>query len=347
MGIPKARHTERDNHMGATVILGAQWGDECKGKISAHIAKKNNIKYIYKAGIGPNAEHGLYFEKDGPYVKCNQLPLGFIRQPESVIRIGPGVCVDPVKLFAEIKQFKLEGRVKVDPRCPIVLPEYVQWERDNLKNNSTYSGCGPARSAFVLRKAKQARDIPELKDILVDVPEEINRVAENEEVLIECSQGALLSLALSYDYPAVTSDNVTTCAALDDVGLRWNLLTDVVMVIKSLPTRESAGSMGDNEYTEEEMKTLGIHEDSSIDGGKRRKLKSIDFERLEYVAKINGPTQVALTFIDQFDPISADAKDVYDLSSKVTALRQKVEHFTHAPVKYLETGKLFNSIIDL
>ena len=114
---------------GATIVLGAQWGDECKGKISAHIMRKENIKYIYKAGIGPNAEHGIYFKEDGSYVKCHQLPLGFILQPNALIRIGPGVSVNPEVLFEEIKQFGLSGRVKVDPRCPIILPEYAEWER--------------------------------------------------------------------------------------------------------------------------------------------------------------------------------------------------------------------------
>jgi adenylosuccinate synthase len=335
--------------MSATIVLGAQWGDECKGKISAHLVQRDKVKYLYKAGIGPNAEHGIYWEKDGPYVKCNQLPLGFIRSPDVLVRIGPGVCVDVEKLFAEIKYFGLEGRVKVDPRCPIVKPEHKQWERENLKGGSTYNGCGPCRSEFILRKALQARDIPELKDYLLDVPEELNKVAKDEKVVIECSQGALLSLALSYDYPSVTSDNVTTCAAMDDVGLDWRLLESVVMVVKSMPTRESSGPMGGvDEMSDEELQQSGLlYEDSSIDGGKRRKIKGIDFKLLEYASKINGPTEIALTFLDHYDSEMKDVTDKTLVTEVTTALMDKVAKATQAKISMLETGKLYNSIIDL
>jgi adenylosuccinate synthase len=336
--------------MSTTVIVGAQWGDECKGKISAHIAKSQGINYVYRAGVGPNAEHGLFWREEGEYIKCNQLPLGFIRNPDSQIRIGPGTCVDPVKLFTEMKKFGIDSdRVKVDPRCPIVKPEYMEWERENLPDDSTYSGCGPCRSDFVRRKAVQARDLPELQDMLLDIPEEINRLAERDDVLIESSQGTLLSLALSYDYPHVTSDNVTTCAAMDDVGLDWRLLRNVVMVVKSMPTRESNGPMGNTEeISEEQLKIEGaMYEDSSIDGGKRRKVKGIDFDLLAYASKVNGPTEIALTFLDHFDPAMKNVLDKSKITEKTWRLIDKVERTTGAPVVYLETGKRYDSIMEL
>ena len=184
--------------------------------------------------------------------------------------------------------------------------------------------------------------------MLIDVPEEINYVASRDQVLIECSQGALLSLALSYDYPHVTSDDVTTTAAMADVGLDWRNLNRVVMCVKSMPTRESAGPMGADEISEEDLKkNPTLYEDSSIDGGKRRKIKGIDFKRLAYASMLNGPTDIALTFLDHYDPEITNTRNASQITEKVSGLIKKVEDTTKSRVSFLETGKVYNSIINL
>lgn len=341
---------EKETSPGAKIVVGAQYGDEGKGLISAYLARRDKAAIVAKAGVGPNAEHGIFLSENGPYIKVNQLPLGWILNPDSLIRIGPGVAVNPLLFLQEVEKFGLENRVKLDFRCPIITPEHITSERESKGMNnigSTFSGSGFCRVDFILRKAKQAQDIIELRPYLADIPQEINEISESEVVIIESSQGTFLSLALSPDYPNVTSDNVTAMAAADDVGLNWKKLKEVVLVVKSMPTREGAGSLGSKELSKEEIEKNHLTEYSSIGGVVRRKGESINFEMLAYAAELNGATQVALTFCEHFDPRVKNIKDKRLVTDKLWGLIEKVQQETGAPVTILNTGKPFDCIIDL
>jgi len=335
---------------GATIIVGAQWGDEGKGLISAYINARDEALFVSRAGTGANAEHGIF---DGDeYIKVNQLPLGWMFNPNTFILIGSGVAVDPVKFLAEVKKYNLQGRVFVDARCPIITAEHIKAEENSkaMKSvGSTFSGTGFCRADFVLRKAKQARDIPELSDYTVDVSLTLNDACCNGfNVVIESSQGTFLSLALSPDYPNVTSDNVTAMAACDDVLLDWKYIKDVVLVVKALPTREGNGGMGNvPEMTLEEIKSKGMVEASSIGGVPRRKASSLDWEMLSYAVMVNGATQIALTFCDHYDPDITGATSKKQITPRVRALIKEIESNTGVPVTILNTGKNYDNIIDL
>ncbi|HNP89121.1 MAG: Adenylosuccinate synthetase [Microgenomates group bacterium ADurb.Bin219] len=342
---------------GAEIIVGAFWGDEGKGTTSAFLACRDQAAIVARAGVGPNAEHGLFPKENGPYLCVNQLPLGWALSPESQIRIGPGVCVNPRLLLAEIDRLKIDPlRVKVDFRCPIITPEHIEKERRSKGMRgigSTFSGSGYCRADFILRTAQQARDIPELKEFLADVPAEINRVAEENTVIVESSQGTMLSLALSPDYPNTTSDNVTAMAAADDVGLNWQKLREVILVVKALPTREGGGGLGKvRELSAKEIQGRNLVERSSIQEGSltgriRRKAETIDFDLLAFAAEVNGATQIVLTFLDHFDPRVTNITERSGLTDEVWQLIEKVKETTGTPVTLVNTGKPFDAFVDL
>jgi len=253
--------------MSATIIVGAQWGDEAKGLISAYINARDNSQMVCRSGTGPNAEHGIFLEDGKTYLKVNQLPLGFMFNRHTQIRIGSGVAVNPDWLFREANQYGVLDRVKVDYRCPIITQEHILSEKNSRKMTSigsTFSGTGYCRSDFILRIAKQAKDIETFETLQHDVGLEINEAAKKGTVVIESSQGTLLSLAVSPDYPNVTSDNVTAMAAADDALLSWRNISEVILVVKAMPTREGAGSMGVAEMSMEEIKDRHLVEISSM-----------------------------------------------------------------------------------
>lgn len=335
---------------GAYIIVGAQWGDEGKGLISAYRAVRDDALAVYRAGTGANAEHGLFLRDNKTYLKVNQLPLGWMFNPNTHIRIGSGVAVDPTKLTSEVMMYDLVDRVKVDPRCPIITLDHIQAEKDSKGMNaigSTFSGTGFCKADFVLRKAEQARDVME-DDLLSDCGEEINRLARAGVVGVECSQGFLLGLATSYDYPNTTSDNVGAMAGADDVLLSWRNISNVILVVKALPTREGAGSFGNmRELTSGEIKDRSMFEASSIGGVMRRKAEAIDMDLLKYAVEVNGATEIALTFCDHYDPNITNAKKVDEITPKVWDLVEDIEYRTKIPVTMLNTGKAFDNIIDL
>jgi len=334
---------------GAYIIVGGQWGDEGKGVVSAYLSARENAYLICRAGTGSNAEHGIFLKDEKTYLKTNQLALGWIFNPSVEIRVGSGVAVDPVKLMHEIKRYNLYNRVKIDYRCPIITKEHIEAE-ENSKGmasiGSTFSGTGYCRADFILRKAKQARDIDILKDYITDCSSEINSKAKSRVVVIESSQGTFLSLALSDDYPNTTSDNITSMAAADDVLLNWKNIKEVVLVVKTMPTREGAGDMGSRELSVSEIISNGIAEPSSIGGKTRRKAEGINFDMLNYAVEVNGATQIALTFCDHYDSQMKNIKDVNKITPKVMKLIDKIETSVGLPVTILNTGKAYNCIID-
>ena len=212
--------------------------------------------------------------------------------------------------------------------------------------DSTKSGTGRARADFVMRRAPQAKDIHELAEYVTDVAEEVNAHAAQGTILIEGSQGTLISLALSPDYPYTTSDNCTAVAFADDVGLSWKNIERVILLVKCLPTRVGEGPIP-YEMNSQEIADRGLQEYGVVTGRPRRKAAAIDLAKLKYSAMVNGVTEVALTFCDHFDPEMESKTSTSEITHRIRSLMQQIEMTVGAPVTILDTGKYLDSFIDL
>ncbi len=337
--------------MCATLVVDALWGDSGKGKISAYTALKQEAAFCVRAGTGTNAGHSIYFE-DGSEIRTHQLCCGWLHS-RTQLRIGSGVAVDPEMFLREIHSYKLASRTGVDLRCPVITPEHRAREArdrhlaDTLGSVCSGSGSGAARADFVLRRARQARDIPELQDFLTDVPREINTACtQGRAVVIESSQGTHLSLALTTDYPYCTSDNCTAVAAADDAGLNWQFIKEVILVVKAVPSRVGPGPLP-FEMSAGDQDRRGIVEYGVTTGRRRRKAHRISWRYLEEAVMLNGPTQIALTFCDHLDPDVRGARAREALTEPVLKLIHDVKTHTGVPVTIAETGRYFGDIVDL
>ncbi len=334
--------------MGAIVIVDALWGDSGKGKTCAYLARTLNAPLAVRAGVGTNAGASVILGDDS-VVRARQLPTGWLN-PGTRVAVGSGVLVDPMVLLDEVRRFGIGERTLVDYRCAVIEAGHIEAERrdENLARRvgSTCTGNGSARADFVMRRARQVRDVPELAPYAADVAREVNEVAARGTVLVEGSQGTFISLALSPDYPYTTSDNCTAAAAMDDVGLNWRLVGEVVMVVKAMPTRVGEGPLP-FELSEEETRRRGIAEYGVVTERPRRKAERIDWDMLAYAAMLNGPTQIALTFCDHYDPDMRSARTPEDITPRVRELIGQVEKVTGAPVTLVDTGKHLDEFIDL
>ncbi len=334
--------------MGAVIIVDAFWGDSGKGKTCAYLARRLNPRLAVRAGVGTNAGASVILEDDS-VVRARQLPTGWLN-PGTRVSVGSGVMVDPTVFLAEVNRFNLQGRAAVDYRCAVIGPEHIQAERNDQHLagtvGSTCTGNGHARADFVLRRAKQARNVPELEPFLADVARDVNETASKDLVLVEGSQGTFLSLALTPDYPYATSDNCTAAAAIDDVGLNWRLVQDVVLVVKVMPTRVGQGPLP-HEMTAEEISKRGIGEYGVVTGRMRRKASQIDWDLLAYSAMVNGPTRIVLTFCDHYDPEMLNARSRDDVTPRVRALIDQVEKVANAPVALVDSGKRLDDFIQV
>ncbi len=332
--------------MSAIIIVDAFWGDAGKGKFAAYLSQRHDAQICVRAGIGPNAGHSVYLSP--VVVKNRMLPLGLVNKT-TLLMIGSGVAIDPGILLSEIEETQTHQRVFVDYRCPVIELKHVEIETQDktLKLiDSTKSGSGASRADHVMRRGRRAKDVPELARFLGDVAQMCNDAAEKGVVVVEGSQATFLSLYLSDRYPYTTSDNCTTAAFIDDVGLNWRHVERVVLLVKCLPTAVGSGPIP-NEMSTDEIIRRNLVERGTNTGRWRRRSREIDFDLLRYSVMLNGPTEIALTYCEQYDDSLKQYSQGSAIPSKIASLVRAVEAETGVQVRYLEIGKQFPSILEL
>ena len=133
-----------------TLVLGAQWGDEGKGKIVDFLGEGADVVARYQGGA--NAGHTII--RNGEKFILHLLPAGILR-PGTVCIIGTGVVVDPVALMDEIKQVEsagisLKDRLFVSHQAHLIMPyhklldQISEQRTDRKKIGTTGRGIGPA-----------------------------------------------------------------------------------------------------------------------------------------------------------------------------------------------------------
>jgi adenylosuccinate synthase len=134
--------------MPCTVVLGAQWGDEGKGKIVDVLAGAHDMVARYQGGS--NAGHSVVV--DGHTVVLRLVPSGILR-PDKRCLLGNGVVVDPEAFLEEMDGLvelghRLEGRLFVSPEAHVILPYHKIVESEAEQGlrpvGTTGRGIGPA-----------------------------------------------------------------------------------------------------------------------------------------------------------------------------------------------------------
>tara|TARA_B100001059_G_scaffold221654_1_gene244812 strand:+ start:36 stop:1325 length:1290 start_codon:yes stop_codon:yes gene_type:complete len=162
------------------VVIGAQWGDEGKGKIVDWLSERADVVVRFQGGH--NAGHTLVVG-DKTY-KLSLLPSGIVRQKMSVI--GSGVVVDPQALLDEIKIVTDQG-VNISPETLILadnaslildihrrIDKAREVIRGEKKIGTTGRGIGPAYEDKVARRAIRVSDLNNSDDLLLKLKEQFS-----------------------------------------------------------------------------------------------------------------------------------------------------------------------------
>ncbi|EEX16217.1 adenylosuccinate synthetase [Citreicella sp. SE45] len=163
--------------MANVVVVGAQWGDEGKGKIVDWLSSRADV--IARFQGGHNAGHTLVI--DGKVFKLNALPSGVVRGGKMSV-IGNGVVLDPWHLVKEIAQIREQG-VEITPETlmiaentPLILPIHGELDRareeaasKGSKIGTTGRGIGPAYEDKVGRRSVRVADLADLATLEVRV----------------------------------------------------------------------------------------------------------------------------------------------------------------------------------
>ncbi len=149
--------------MPATVVVGAQWGDEGKGKIVDLLAQQSDLVCRYQGG--PNTGHTIVVGDDT--FKIRQIPTGIINRKPCVI--GNGCVIDPEVLIEELDRFEALGyptsEVYVSGNAHLIMPWHVAIDQASerrlgrLQIGTTKRGVGPAYADKASRIGIRVQDV--------------------------------------------------------------------------------------------------------------------------------------------------------------------------------------------
>ena len=150
--------------MPATVVVGTQWGDEGKGKLTDLLAKESQMVVRYQGGH--NAGHTLVV--NGETFALQLIPSGILHDYITPV-IGNGVVVDPKVLLAEIDSLTARGidcsRLRVSGNAHLVMPYHQELDRvterrlGKNKLGTTKGGIGPAYADKATRVGLRVQDL--------------------------------------------------------------------------------------------------------------------------------------------------------------------------------------------
>ena len=152
-------------------VLGAQWGDEGKGKIVDLLTPRFDIVARYQGGH--NAGHTVY--ANGRKFILRLIPSGILH-PGVICVIGNGLVVDPEALFAEIGELEaagisVAGRLIVSDRAHVILPYHRELDllsearRGERKIGTTSRGIGPAYEDKIGRRGIRVGDLADMTSL--------------------------------------------------------------------------------------------------------------------------------------------------------------------------------------
>lgn len=165
--------------MSTVIIIGAQWGDEGKGKIVDFLTQK--CDYVVRFQGGCNAGHTVVVD-DKKYI-LHLIPSGILHKNKKCI-IGNGVVLDPAALLKEIdtlnnKGIKIDNNLYIAKNCHLIMPYHIAIEEESEKNGkigTTKKGIGPCYTDKIARNGVRMIDLL-YPDILM------NKIKVNLEIV--------------------------------------------------------------------------------------------------------------------------------------------------------------------
>lgn len=311
------------------VVIGAQWGDEGKGKMVDFLAEQADV--VVRFSGGANAGHTI--KVGDKTFKLHLVPAGIIYSGKNVV-LGNGMVIDPASLFEELAEIKSQGidwsgRVFVSDRAHLVLPSYKEEDKDLDSKRPRPIGT-TGRGIGVAYCRKSARDGIRVADLwdeviwnsLLDSDKEwlapfkaklesmkVNMASvmhkyQGKKILLEGAQGALLDLDHG-TYPYVSSGVSTASGAAIGAAIGPRNLDKCMGVFKAYQTRVGNGPFptemleGDDLELGNNLRELG-HEYGATTGRPRR-IGYLDLVALQYSAWVNGLDGFILSHLNLYD----------------------------------------------
>jgi len=314
------------------VLVGLQFGDEGKGKITDMLSKKYDIVARYQGGA--NAGHTIYH--NGIKIVLHLIPSGIVHEHTKNF-LGNGMVIDPFQLMQEIKEVEehipnARERIFISENAHVVTPFHFMEDKENVSTiGSTPKGIGPCYRDKIYREGYRVVDFIgndlniEPVDLMGKDQDEflefehfrvgmeflktLNIVKSNwlrnqeGEILAEGAQGTMLDIDHG-SYPYVTSSNTVSSGACVGLAMPPQSVGKVYGVFKSYLTRVGNGDMKTelkNQLGERIQKAGG---EFGATTGRPRRCGWLNLDELKESIELNGVTDLIMTKSDVLENIT-------------------------------------------
>ena len=324
--------------MSAVVIVGAQWGDEGKGKATDLLGPR--VDYVVKPNGGNNAGHTVVV--NGQKFELKLLPAGILSENATPV-IGNGVVVNPEALFAEIEGLQARGadtsKLKISANAHLVAPYHQTMDKVTERFlgkraiGTTGRGIGPTYMDKVGRLGVRVQDILDesilrqknellvkvynrrhvevneivdyflsfaerLKPMIVDTTQLLNNALDEGKTLL-MEGGQATFLDVDHGtYPFVTSSNPTAGGACVGSGVGPTRISRVIGIQKAYTTRVGAGPFPTELFDKMGEFLRTTGGEFGVNTGRPRRCGWYDAVLARQAVRINGFTDLFITKLD-------------------------------------------------
>ncbi len=334
--------------MASTILVGTQWGDEGKGKVTDLISGEYDV--VCRCQGGANAGHTVV--ANGHKFGLHQIPSGVMYEGVVPV-IGNGCIVDPSVVLEEFATLDEQGvsyqNLKISGNAHIVMPYHKDLDGANERRlgknliGTTRRGVGPCYSDKVSRIGLRMQDMLDekifrekletalaeknpilekiyglpgytvdqicetylpyaerLRPYIIESSRYLNEaITEGKNILFEGSQATMLDIDFG-TYPFVTSSNCTAGGAITGSGVGPKHIDRVLGIAKAYLTRVGSGPFLTELPQGDEIGELlcEVGHEYGVTTGRKRRCGWYDAVVVNYAARVNGLTDLAVTKLD-------------------------------------------------
>ena len=361
----------KDMNKNVDVVLGAQKGDEAKGKIVDLIA--NSYDIIARFNGGHNAGHTIFH--DGVKHVLHLIPSGIFNHCMNVI--GNGCVIDPIHLMVEIKMLEqlgidVKSKLIISDKAHLILPYHIEEDgalelsKGSNKIGTTLKGIGPAYTDKIGRCGLRLGDVTkqymssydsfsdylktknipptglpyyeslcELLEYNITATEVYlnDAISKGKTILAEGAQGTFLDIDFG-TYPYVTSSNTTIGGVMTGLGVPPQTINKVIGVFKAYSTRVGSGPFSTEDTGEDGDKLRDIGKEYGSTTGRPRRCGWLNLDMLKYACMINGITHLSimkLDVLDSFNEIKVFVDGDYKIFSGWNESITRIKYYNDLP----------------
>jgi adenylosuccinate synthase len=292
------------------ILIGLQYGDEGKGKITDLLTEKYKIVARFQGGN--NAGHTLYH--NGQKVVLHHLPSSILHK-DKISYLGNGMVLNPIQFLEEVEKIEkidntIKERIFINENIHLIRPKHIIEDKEKNGNiGTTNKGIGPCyrdkvnRTGLTIKHIKHIVGDEDFAKAAHRLYDEFNIVdnkflrGKEDDVLAEGAQGTMLDIEYG-SYPFVTSSNTISSYAPIGLGLSYNSINRVYGIFKCYLTRVGNGNMETELFDNigKEIKDKG--KEFGATTGRDRRCGWLNLDELEESVYLNGVTDLIMTKLD-------------------------------------------------